>query len=228
MSVVDARAGMAPAGGARVRDALRRALGDLWRHSWRFFLLNAALAAVAIGVAVAGAFALPALVLALALGPIAAALVHCAIVVAQTDELRLADAVRGMRLHWLRGLELVAVDLAVVGLGALAFAVYVRMHAATLPLAFVVAYLVAAFLVLQLQLWPRAIAEPGRSLRDVTRDAAVALLRRPGATLRLALVLAVVNLAGIAAAVMPFLTLTLGYTALAAAHFVLDSPERED
>ena len=42
-----------------------------------------------------------------------------------------------------------------------------------------------------------------------------------GATLVLGLALLLVNLAGIAAAIMPFLTLTVAYTFLADAHFVL-------
>ena len=224
---MNAFAAAAPVAEIRVRDALRRALGDFYRHSWRLALLNAGLSLTALAVVAAGAFALPALVLLLALGPLAAALVHCAVVVADVDELRLVDAFRGLRIHWRRGLELGAVSIAVVGLGVLAFAFYLRADPSTWPLAFVVAYLVATVLVLQLQLWPRAILARERRLQDVVRESLAALLRRPGATLRLALILAVVNLAGVAAAVMPFLTLTIAYSALAAVHFVLDRPEQE-
>jgi hypothetical protein len=45
--------------------------------------------------------------------------------------------------------------------------------------------------------------------------------RRPGAALGLGLGLLLVNAAGLAAAVMPFLTLTLAYSFVAAAHFAL-------
>jgi hypothetical protein len=45
--------------------------------------------------------------------------------------------------------------------------------------------------------------------------------QRPGATLLFGLALLVVNLAGVAAAVMPFLTITIAYSFVAVAHFVL-------
>jgi hypothetical protein len=51
--------------------------------------------------------------------------------------------------------------------------------------------------------------------------------RRPGATLLIGLALFLVNLAGIAAAVMPFLTITLAYSFVAVAHFVLPPEARE-
>ena len=46
-------------------------------------------------------------------------------------------------------------------------------------------------------------------------------LRRPGPSLLLGLALLVLNAAGIAAALMPFLTLTIAYSFLATAHFAL-------
>ena len=45
--------------------------------------------------------------------------------------------------------------------------------------------------------------------------------RRPGSAFRLGLALLLVNLAGIAAAVMPFLTITIAYSFVAVAHFAL-------
>jgi hypothetical protein len=67
-----------------------------------------------------------------------------------------------------------------------------------------------------------AIAEPERPLRLAARAAAALGARRPGATLLLGLALLLVNLAGVAAAVMPFLTLTVAYSFVAVAHFVID------
>ena len=79
--------------------------------------------------------------------------------------------------------------------------------------------------VLQLHLWPLAAAHPEDSLRALLTRTGTALVHRLGATLRLGLVLLLVNLLGLAAAVMPFLTLTIAYSFLAAAHFAL-APER--
>ena len=59
----------------------------------------------------------------------------------------------------------------------------------------------------------------------MARDAGRFVAVRPGATLLLGLALFLVNAAGVAAAVMPFLTLTVAYTFLATAHFVLPREE---
>ena len=72
-----------------------------------------------------------------------------------------------------------------------------------------------------------AVADPERPLRVVARDAATVGARRPGATLLLGLSLLLVNLLGIAAAVMPFLTLTVAYSFLAVAHFVVPPEAKE-
>jgi hypothetical protein len=47
------------------------------------------------------------------------------------------------------------------------------------------------------------------------------LLRRPAATTGLGVALLAVNLVGLVAAVLPFLTMTIAYSALAAARFTL-------
>ena len=65
------------------------------------------------------------------------------------------------------------------------------------------------------------------SERLTTAGAAALAARRPGATLVIGLALLLVNLAGIAAAVMPFLTITLAYSFVAVAHFVLPPEARE-
>ncbi len=72
-----------------------------------------------------------------------------------------------------------------------------------------------------------AVADPGLPLRLAARSAATLAAQRPGATLLLGLALLLVNLAGIAAAVMPFLTITVAYSFVAVAHFVLPAEARE-
>jgi hypothetical protein len=96
------------------------------------------------------------------------------------------------------------------------------------PLAFLTLYLLVVLGIYQLILWTLAIAEPGRPIRALVRDAGVAFAARPGATLVLGLALLLVNIAGLAAAVMPFLTLTLAYTFLATARFVVPASELEE
>ena len=77
-------------------------------------------------------------------------------------------------------------------------------------------------------LWPLVVFEPNRPLRSVARDAAFALLRRPTGFAGLAFALLLVNLVGIAAAILPFLTLTIAYSFLVSAHFALPkNPVRE-
>jgi len=82
-------------------------------------------------------------------------------------------------------------------------------------------YLLLAFVAFQLVLWPLAVFEMGVPVRRVVGDAAQALLARPLQALALTLALALVNAAGLAAAVLPFLTLTIAYSALAVARFAL-------
>jgi hypothetical protein len=80
---------------------------------------------------------------------------------------------------------------------------------------------------LQIFVWPRAVHDRERSLRGVHADALADFLSRPVSALLFALALVLVNGAGVIAAVMPFLTLTVAYSFLAAAHYVLPpNPER--
>ena len=103
-----------------------------------------------------------ALVLVILLGPLALALMHCTVTLAQTEELSLEDAVDGLRLHWKRGLALGAITGAVVGLGALAIAFYSGRGPMVFPLAVVVFYLLAFFAVFLMWLWPLAVYERER------------------------------------------------------------------
>jgi len=207
----------------RPREALRRALRDFYENSWRLVVLNAAFGAVLVVGALA-ALAMPlAAVLVLAAGPLVAVLAHCAVTLVRTGNLFFADAWDGLRLHWRRGLALGALGAAVVAGGLLALRFY--SGASLWPLAFLTLYVLVLLLIYALVLWTLAIAEPERKLSSVAREAAAFVASRPGATLLLGFALLLVNVAGIAAAVMPFLTLTVAYTFLATAHFVLPPQE---
>jgi len=198
--------------------SLRAALGKGYRHSIRLVLLNCAVGIVVVLAAAGAAFVLPLALVAIAAGPLVAALVHCAVVVTRTDELGWADAREGLCLHWRVGVALGALGTAGIGLGVLAIRFYSR-HGVW-PLALLAAYLLASFCVWQLVAWPLAIAGTERPLGSAARE----LLHRPLSALALGAVLLVVNALG-TVAVVPVLTLTLAYSFLAAAHFVLPPEE---
>jgi hypothetical protein len=202
---------------------MRLALRDFYANSWRLVFWNAALGVVLVlGVLAALAFPLAA-VFVLASGPLVAVLVHCAVTLVRTGNLFFEDAWEGLRLHWRRGLGLGAVGLVLGVLGVLAFRFYG--HTSLWPLAFLTLYVLLLLTIYALVLWTLAIAEPERRLGSVAREAGAFVLSRPGATLLLGIALLLVNVLGIAAAVMPFLTLTIAYTFLATAHFVLPPAE---
>jgi hypothetical protein len=201
--------------------ALRRAARDFYEESWRFVILNTALSVYVVGVlAVATAFS-PALVLLLGAGPLLAALVSAAVILVDTGSLTIAEAYGGLARWWGRGLVLGAGIGLVAGATVLALGFYSAAGPFAWPLAVLVLYLAGVFGVYQLLLWPLAVREPMRPLGEVARNAALALLRRPASGVALALALLVVNVLGLVAAVLPFLTLTIAYSALAAARFAL-------
>jgi hypothetical protein len=204
----------------RTGVALRLAVRDVFHNSWRLVPVNAAFGAVLVVVSVASIAVHAALVLAVLAGPLAVALVHCSVTLVRTGNLALADAWEGVKLHWRRGLQLGAAGTALIVLGALAFRFYTRTSYGW-PLAFVTVYLVVLLGIYAAVLATFAVAEPERPLRLAAREAAALGARRPGATLLLGLALLLVNVAGVAAAVMPFLTLTVAYSFVAVAHFVL-------
>ncbi len=211
---------------------LGRALGvaaaDLYHQAWRLVILNTLLGLglvliVLASIAVRGAF-----LLAIFIGPAIAAVMHCAVTLAQTEDLRLAEALRGLRRHWRRGLALGLALAAAVGLGALAVPFYARAGTWAWPFAAVCVYLLLMFGVFQLALWPLAVFESGQPLRAVARDAVFVVARRPLGFLGLAVALLLVNVIGVAAAILPFLTLTIAYSFLVSAHFALPkNPARE-
>jgi hypothetical protein len=211
-----------------VGRALRGALRDFYDQSWRLLILNTVLGIGGLAVLTAAIFAPPAVVLAVLLGPPAAALMHCSVTLVREGDFRLSDAVVGLRLLWRRGLALGALGGAAMVLTFTAVRVYGGAGAIGWPLAILVLYLALLFSIFQLPLWPLAVFERDEPLRRVLRDAALSLLRRPGAWTGLAVALFLVNAIGVAAAVLPFLTLTIAYSFLAAARFALPpEPARE-
>jgi hypothetical protein len=207
--------------------ALRLALRDLYANSWRLLPVNAALGLLLVAVGVAAFAVRAAIVLVVLAGPILAALVHSSVTLVRTGNLAFADVREGFVLHWRRGLVLGAGGAALVFFAVLAIRFYSR-SPLLIPLAFLTLYLVCMLALYQLVLWVLAIAEPGRPLHASAREAAALVARRPGATLLLGLALFLINAIGIAAAVMPFLTLTLAYSFVAVAHFALPTPTSED
>jgi hypothetical protein len=209
-----------------VGGALRAALADMYHQSWRLLILNAALSTAVLPLLVAALWVPLTLVVALIIvGPLAMALMHCAVALVQTDELKMRFALEGLRLGWRRGLVLGIVAGLVVIAGVFAMVAYAR--ADLWPLAAVVVYLLILFAGSQLALWPLAAAHPATPLRSLVRAALTATFQRPLEATALTIALLVVNLAGAAAALMPLLTLTLAYSSLAAAHFSLPRPGLE-
>jgi hypothetical protein len=204
-----------------VGASLRRAVRDFYQQSWRLLVLNVALSTFVLAVVAVGLWFAPALALLVLLGPFAAGLMHCAVTLARTDELRLRDAATGVKLHWRRGLVLGLLVFVVLAAAGVAVPFYAAIGGWWWVLALFALYVAAAFVVLQLLLWPLAVFELDRPLADVARVSLARFLRRPVAGSVLALVLLTINLVGLAAALIPFLTLTVAYSFLAAAHFAL-------
>jgi hypothetical protein len=211
---------------------LRRALGtaaaDLYHQAWRLVILNTVLAMALVLIALASIAVRGAFLLAILIGPAIAAVMHCAVTLAQTEDLRLAEALRGLRRHWRRGLALGLALAAAVGLGALAVPFYAQAGTWAWPFAALCVYLLLMFGVFQLALWPLAVFDSGRPLGAVARDAAISVARRPLGFVGLAVALLLVNVIGVVAAILPFLTLTIAYSFLVSAHFALPkNPARE-
>lgn len=199
--------------------ALRAALIDFYHQSWRLAAFNTVLSATVLAIVYLTLFVHQVFLLLVVLtGPLAASLMHCAVWLAQSDELHFGDALAGLKLHWRRGLLLASATLLVFWLAWIALRFYGTGQ--WIFTVFVVDVLVLVA-VLQLLVWPRAVYERERPLRNVFGDAVSDFLSRPVSTLGFAGALVVVNLLGIAAAVMPFLTLTIAFSFVAAAHFAL-------
>ena len=206
-----------------VGRSLGAAAVDFYHQSWRLAALNTALSVAVLAIVYLFVWVLPALVVLLVLvGPLAASLMHCAVRLAQEDELRFADAITGLRLHWRRGLALAAVNLAFGLLAVVAIRFYGTQQ--WLFTVLVVDVLVV-FVLVQLVLWPRLVHESERPLGQLVGLALSDFLGRPLGTIGFALALLLVNLLGFAAGILPLLTLTIAYSFLAAAHFALPRSE---
>ena len=208
------------------RRAHGLACGDLYRNSWRLVPVNALLGAVLVFAAVAAVAVHALLVLAVLAGPLVVALAHASVTLVRTGNLALADALEGLRLYWRRGLALGAAGLALGVLAALAVHFYTRSSVGW-PFAFLTLYLVVLLGIYAAVLTTVAVADPDLPLKAAARSAAALAAQRPGATLLIGLALLLVNLAGMAAAIMPFLTITVAYSFVAVAHFVLPAEARE-
>jgi hypothetical protein len=208
------------------RRALGLAVADLYRNSWRLVPVNAAVGVVLVFAVVCALAVHALLVLVVLAGPLVAALAHSSVTLVRTGNLKLADAWEGLRLHWRRGLALGAAGLALGVVAAIAVHFYTRSSVGW-PFAFLTLYLVVLLGIYAAVLTTVAVADPQLRWPAAARNAATLAARRPGATLLLGLALLLVNLAGVAAAVMPFLTLTLAYSFVAVAHFVLPAEARE-
>ena len=212
--------------------SLARALGvaatDLYHQSWRLIVLNALLGVVLVGIILASVAIRPALLLLVLLGPVAAAVMHCTVTLAQTEELRLSEVLVGLRRHWRRGLALGFLVAVAAILGAIAVPFYSGAGVWAWPLAALSVYVLVAFVLFQLALWPLAVFQDARPFRAVVREAASVVGRRPWGFTGLAIALLLVNVIGLAAAILPFLTLTIAYSFLVSAHFALPrNPARE-
>ena len=211
-----------------VGEVLRRAVRDFYEESWRLVILNSLLSAYVVFVLALAAFVPIAFVLLLGAGWLAAALVSAAVIVVETGSLTFLDVAESVRRCWRRGLVLAAVLAVAVVATVVAFRFYGEAGTLAWPFAVVVLYFAAIFLVYQLLLWPLAVRDYDRPLGVVAAEAGITLVRRPVAALGLAFALLAVNLAGVALAVLPLLTMTIAYSALAAARFVLPSIRLEE
>jgi hypothetical protein len=209
-------------------SSLRVAATDLYHQAWRLLILNTILGGVLVAAIVASFAVRSGLVLVVLVGPVAVAVMHCAVTVAQTEDLRLAELLVGLRRYWRRGLALGVLLALAVALAIVVVPFYARAGAWAWPLAALCLYVLLMLGVFQLALWPLVVFEAERSLTLVARDALRTVGRRPWGFVGLACALLVVNVIGVAAAILPFLTLTIAYSFLVSAHYALPkNPARE-
>jgi hypothetical protein len=202
-----------------VGESLRRAARDFYEESWRLVLLNSLFSVCVLLVLVLALYVPPAIVLLVATGPLLAWLVAAAVIVVDEGSLTFVETAEALRRIWRRGLVLGAIAVGAILLSVFAFGFYAGSGSLAWPLAVLVLYLLGLFALFQVLLWPLAVRTPELPLRDVARKAGAALVRRPGATTGFGIAVLLVNLAGLALGLLPFLMLTIAYTALAAARF---------
>jgi hypothetical protein len=212
----------------RLATSLRVAADDLYHQAWRLLILNTLLGSVLVAAIVGSLVVHSALVLVVLVGPVAVAVMHCAVTLAQTEDLRVGELLVGLRRHWRRGLALGALLAVSVALAIVVVPFYARAGTWAWPLAALCIYALLMLGVFQLALWPLAVYEGDRPMGAVARDALRVVARRPWGFIGLAVALLLVNVLGVAAAILPFLTLTIAYSFLVSAHFALPkNPARE-
>jgi hypothetical protein len=202
-----------------VAKALRGAVRDLYENSLRLVALGTLFSTSVVAILLASLWVLPALLLLPLTGVLAVALTGAAVAIVDEGDAKLADAADAVRAGWRRGLALVALVLFAAVVTATAVGFYGSRGALAWPLAVLALYLAGIFALLQLHLWPLAVRQASRPLSEVVKAAASDLVRRPAATVGLGLALLAINLVGLVAGILPFLTLTVPYSFLAAARF---------
>ena len=208
--------------------SLRVSAVDLYHQAWRLLILNTVLGAALVAAIVATLAVRSGLVLVVLVGPVALAVMHCAVTLAQTEDLRVGELWVGLRRYWKRGLALGALLAVGVAAAVVVIPFYARAGTWAWPIAGICMYILLVLGVFQLALWPLAVYETDRPLPTVGRDAFAVVARRPWGFVGLAAALAIVNVLGVAAAILPFLTLTIAYSFLVSAHFALPkNPARE-
>jgi hypothetical protein len=210
-----------------VGAALRSAVADTYRSSWRLLVVNSAVSAVLCAVVlVVSAFPLVLLIAPVLAGPVAAALVYCVVLLIRDGSFETADAVDGLRRFWRQGLVLGALFGATLLLGALAVMFYSSAEHRAIPLAVLSVYVAAIVCLILLAAWPFAIGQE-QGVGEALRSAWFLALHAPLRLFMLGAVLFVVNVAG-AVTVLPLLTLTIAYSFLATARVVLPAPTLEE
>jgi hypothetical protein len=211
-----------------VGESLRRAVRDFYEESWRLVVLNSVLSGYVLLVLAVAVYLPVAFALLLGAGPLAAGLVSAAVTIVDEGSLTFREAAEGLRRSWRRGLVLGAGVLLAALVSVFALTFYAGAGPLGWPLAVLVFYLAGIFVLYQLVLWPAAVRNRDRPLREVARAAALTLVRRPVAVTGLGVALLLVNLLGLVAGVLPFLTMTIAYSALAAARFTLRAKADEE
>ena len=136
----------------------------------------------------------------------------------QTEDLRLVELPNGLRRHWRHGIVLgVALAIAVAARGRVSSPSTHGQEPGPGPLQPLASTSCSCSASSSSPSGRSPSSRWARPLRAVARDAALAVARRPLGFLGLALALLLVNVVGVAAAILPFLTLTISYSFLVSA-----------
>ena len=104
--------------GMTLRRALGVAASDLYHQAWRLIVLNVLLGAAVVAVVLISLAVPPAVAPGHPDRPVLAAVMHCAVTLAQTEDLRLVGAVERAAPYWRQGIALGAAVAVAVVLGA--------------------------------------------------------------------------------------------------------------